>query len=328
MTSDVDEGKTKPAGVSAAEIGDKAGQVVESVAKPLGFVLTIVLPPLITYTAKIVRFLKKLPKDEMKFLIGAIFCFFGGIYPTLFAAVQAAEQGGRAIFVESVSQLSEEALKVLDASKKDDDRDDDKDGKKDVDQISGKEYAERKLVLILTKVDPQKVDNAMNALYTVWLSVAAVLSIQFARTISMALSLAAFLNRPSKRFIAPLIEKAVPDEYDRWVPVILGWINKSIAMSLAWYIQSVISAFTSAVTGGLMMARALYSFCYHHKFTLFGLITNSDSDSYIDEMLSYGFAALGFYFQFMLNFDMPFPLNVVFLPFEIAEWWIRWTITE
>jgi hypothetical protein len=74
-------------------------------------------------------------------------------------------------------------------------------------------------------------------MYTVWLSVAAVLSIQFARTISMALSIAAFLKKPCDRFLAPTLNLIIPDEYEKWVPVVLSWIVKGIAMSIAWYIQ-------------------------------------------------------------------------------------------
>ena len=55
--------------------------------------------------------------------------------------------------------LSDEAMKVIEASKKDDDLDEDKDGKKDVDQIDAKALLLRKTNLVLTKMNPQKVRN-------------------------------------------------------------------------------------------------------------------------------------------------------------------------
>lgn len=58
-------------------------------------------------------------------------------------------------------------------------------------------------------------------MYRVWLAVAAVLTLQFARTINMALSIAEFLNRPCDRFISPTLQIAIPDEYDKWVPVVM-----------------------------------------------------------------------------------------------------------
>ena len=47
-------------------------------------------------------------------------------------------------------------------------------------------------------MNPEKVDKAVGAIYKVWLAVAAVLSIQFARTIAMALAIADFLKKPGR----------------------------------------------------------------------------------------------------------------------------------
>jgi hypothetical protein len=77
-----------------------------------------------------------------------------------------------------------------------------------------------------------------------------------------------------------------------------------------------------------MMARATYHFCVHRKINLFGLIPDDHTTSNVDEILSYAFAALGFYFQFRQRFTLPFPLNVILFPFEIAEYYIKWTITS
>ena len=99
-------------------------------------------------------------------------------------------------------------------------------------------------------------------------------------------------------------------------------------MSIAWYIQSVRSAFASALTGGLMMARAAYFALIHRGITLGGLIPEDHTKSNVDEILSYVFAALGFYWQFSVGFDMPFPLNYLFWPFEVAEYYIRWRVTN
>jgi hypothetical protein len=57
----------------------------------------------------------------------------------------------------------------------------------------------------------------------VWLAVIATLTIQFARVISMALSISDFIKQPVNRFIAPVIQSVIPNEYKKWVPVIIGW---------------------------------------------------------------------------------------------------------
>jgi len=307
---------------------NKAAETLQAVARPLIQALTFALPSIISVSSKAWAFYKTLPKNAIMFLTGFIFCFFGGLYPVTFAAVQAAEHGGRKAVVDALTEISDEAMIVIEASKKDDKEDDDKDGKADVNQIDGKELMLRKFNLVITKMDPQKVDNAIGAIYRVWLSVAAVLTLQFARTIALALAISDFLKQPIDRYIAPTVAMATPDKYKKWVPVILGWLVKSIAISIAWFIQSVISAFTSAATGGLMMARATYDALVYRKITLGGLMPTDHEDTAIDEVFSYVFAALGFYFQLSLGFNMPFPFNLMLWPLECAEYYLRWTITE
>lgn len=132
-------------------------KIVQMVAKPLGLFLTQAIPLIIKYGNMAVVFYQKLPQNFIEFLIGCIFCFFGGVYPTLFAAVQAAENGGRKTVMAAIKDLSDEAIIIINESKKDDDVDADKDGKKDVDEISGKEYLQRKTLLVLKKMNPEKV---------------------------------------------------------------------------------------------------------------------------------------------------------------------------
>ena len=100
---------------------------------------------------------------------------------------------------------------------------------------------------------------------------------------------------------------------------VFQWITKSIAISIAWYIQSIQSAFTSSLIGGLMIARSFCNFCYAHGIGLGGMIKQNHEETVLDEGLSYLFAGLGFYFQFMIGFKVPAPLNLIFWPFNIAE---------
>ena len=61
-----------------------------------------------------------------------------------------------------------------------------------------------------------------------------------------------------------------------------------------WSNKSIMSAFTSALSGGLMMAQAVYGFCAHRRMKF---IPENHADSSLDEYFSYAFASLGFYFQ-------------------------------
>lgn len=200
-----------------------AATTLQAIGKPVFEFLIFALPIVISYGIKTREAFRKLPENAINFVIGFVFCFFGGLYPVLFAAVEAAEYGGQKTVMDAMNDLANEALVIIEESKKDDDVDADKDGKSDVAALSGKDFMIRKTQLVLTKMNPEKLDKAINNLYRVWLSVAAVLTIEFARAISMALAISDFMKKPVDRFIAPTIQLAVPDQYDRWVPVILGW---------------------------------------------------------------------------------------------------------
>lgn len=199
---------------------------LRAIGRPIVNFLTWSLPLLITGTRAFYFAFQKLPQNRIYFIYGAILCFFGGTFPTLFAALQAAEQGGRQKVMEALSDLADEALIIIEESKKDDNQDANRDGKKDVDSLSGTQLLTRKTKLVLSKMHPKKVDAALSSLYTVWLAVAAVLSIKFARTISMSLAIAEFLKKPMNRYVAPAINLAIPSEYEQWTTVVIGWALK------------------------------------------------------------------------------------------------------
>lgn len=99
-------------------------------------------------------------------------------------------------------------------------------------------------------------------------------------------------------------------------------------MSIAWWLETLRSAFASALKGGLMISRSLYDELLERKIDLGGLVVADHSKTRFDEYMSYGFAFLGFYFQWRMGFGMPFPFNLILWPFEFAEWFIRWSITS
>ena len=46
-------------------------------------------------------------------------------------------------------------------------------------------------------------------------------------------------------------------------------------------------------------------------------------ESFLDEAIGYGLAAFGFAFQLFNGFALPFPINLIFLPLTIIEWFLR-----
>jgi hypothetical protein len=171
---------------------------------------------------------------------------------------------------------------------------------------------------------------AAGAFYTTWLGVSSVLEREFAKTITLSMTLSGYMQ-PIVRFILnPPIYFCVPPEYHQWVPILSGWVCKAAAMSVAWRIQRVLSASTSAIAGGLMFARATMRMLSKRGIRIFGVIREKERETPIDEVFGYLVAGLGLYSQIGRGFDfkIPFPLCLVTWPFDWLEKWIQWQITK
>ena len=96
------------------------------------------------------------------------------------------------------------------------------------------------------------------------------------------------------------------------------------------YLQMIISAFYSGLRGGKMFADGLIAFLVEKdlmdKVPLIQQPFDPD-ESYLDEAIGYGLAGFGFLFQIFNGFTLPFPLNIVFLPLTIIEWFLRFQIS-
>jgi hypothetical protein len=175
-------------------------------------------------------------------------------------------------------------------------------------------------------------------LYTTWLGVSAVLEKEYARTISLAMTLAHYFEKITHWVLEPPVRLCVSKDYHKWIPVILGWTCKGLAMNVAWRIQRVLTAATSAMTGGLMVARACFRMLAKNKVTVFGKVLISESAeteaTMFDEVLGFLIAGIGFYTQIVtqyqngFSFEVPFPISLVTWPFDWLEKWIQWYITK
>jgi len=263
----------------------------------------------------------------LKALFGGVFCFFGGVFPTLFAAVQAAEQSGRAVVVESLYDLAEEAQRIIDESKKEEEADDDQ----QQGTTKTKEYLQHKTLFVLQKMQPEKVQTAFRNLYTVWLGVLSVLLVQFARTLQTAQSIADFLLPPAEQYVTPFVRDSIlPHEYQQWTPVIMNWSCKTIGIVLAWTLTSVQIMFASAMQGGLLLATHGYEVLRTRNMRLGGIITDDRRTRDVQERyIAYGLAAGGFCCQLRWGLQLlPFPLTLLLCPFQMCEWALRYGVMK
>lgn len=51
-------------------------------------------------------------------------------------------------------------------------------------------------------------------------------------------------------------------------------------------------------------------------------------ETMLDEIVGYGLALVGLYFQLAFGFGLPFPLNILLFPFRIAEYVLIWLVNK
>ena len=65
-----------------------AEELVQKFAAPVLNFIVNAIPFIISIAQKCYAVYKRLPMPYVQFIIGTVMCFFGGIYPTVFAALQ------------------------------------------------------------------------------------------------------------------------------------------------------------------------------------------------------------------------------------------------
>ncbi len=124
------------------------------------------------------------------------------------------------------------------------------------------------------------------------------------------------------KYIVPKLEALLPAEYKKWAKPVISYTIKSFAISIAWTLQRIISAFHSAIRGGLMFSRNIL-----HYLSEMGYVKIDHEQTYIDEVVGFGVAAVGLLWQLRSGFSLPFPLNVLLFPFTLIEYMLIWMVS-
>jgi hypothetical protein len=107
-----------------------------------------------------------------------------------------------------------------------------------------------------------------------------------------------------------------------------------LAISIAWYAQTIISAFYSAVRGGKLFAEAFFNVIKDQakagRILCPGIIGPDfdPNNSVLDEVVGFIIASQGLMFQMTSGFALPFPFNILLAPLNIIEWWIRLQVSS
>lgn len=278
--------------------------------------------------------LSVLPLNVLSMIFGITLCFFGGSYTASIAAIEAFRTMGGETTLEDLKYVVAQINMVSAAHEEDNKLDLNRDGIADVDQMTPSELAEHKLKLAMRAVDePEKLQAAVGSLWAACLAVFATLRLQFARTVALALGIVELCKFPVLRLLVPIVAWALGEELKHWVETIIDSALKIVCIIFAWWLQSIISAFYSGLRGGKMFAAGAFSIMQERGWLQQlpdCLVPDKEpfnpDTTYVDEMIAYPIAALGFCFQISTNFETPFPLNIVLLPLTILEWVLRFAI--
>jgi len=145
-----------------------------------------------------------------------------------------------------------------------------------------------------------------------------VLRLEFAKTVTLGVSIAEMATPMLTRICLPFAVHVVPKPYHHWIPLLIKSTARAIGVALAWRIQVVLSAVHLAMRGGLLFSRSMMRWARHRRLTTL----HEDSTS-LDEVVGCAVAACGFWFQLECGFALPFPLNVVLFPFTVSADWSR-----
>merc|ERR1712137_1070383 len=120
----------------------------------------------------------------------------------------------------------------------------DKDGIADFDQMTYHQRAQATALVAMKAVeDPMAVQKATMFLCTSWMSVLAVLKFQFAKTVTLCLAVSEMLEMPFCRILGPPLSVMLGPDLTKWAYPSISVTVKIIAVIVAVWVQSFISAF-------------------------------------------------------------------------------------
>jgi len=286
--------------------------------------LSIVIPYIISAVSFIVTWYRTLPVEIVKGSYGLALCFFGGHYLVAIAAIEAFKHSGGETITAALKDLYDEYVYLCDKNVEDDEEDLDNDGIADVLQIDKRDLMQRKMNLIFSNLNPDKLTSAIWGLYQGFLAVLMTVKFQFAQTVALAVSMAETSRPIVATMLVPILSRALPPDCEDWASAFVNYLCKTIALTLAWTLQKMLCAVQSAMQGGHIFSSNLIVFLS----TKAGIEIDLDKTMF-DEYVGWGMAAIGVYFQLtsLVATSFPFPFNILLMPLDFVEFVLEYTVT-
>jgi len=316
LASDVRKEKERSQAFIKAALEGKLGQGTADMLAPVCAVFValskVFAPFIVQGWGMASAFYAQLPTDVVMCIFGLGLCLFGGVFQASIAAVEAFKLCGWNKTKGYLLDIHKQVRKVIDANE----------DKQKLASMPADKLLAYELDLVLTHVEPEVVRNAYAGLFGAVMGVIATLQSEFAKTVALGTAIANAFKQTGAKHITPVLAHTLDKKHHQWIPVIVDTIAKSLACTIAWFLQRIISAVHSAVRGASLVV--------HHGIKVLksrGMLQDFDEDqSNLDECAAAAIALMGFWFQFKGGFQLSFPLNIILLPLTFVEWLITFIV--
>ncbi|KAH9597623.1 hypothetical protein LSM04_005054 [Trypanosoma melophagium] len=253
-------------------------------------------------------------------LLGFAICFFGGCFPVFITLVEVLNLTSWERIKKNVYILYENYLAARSASKRDDMVDADNNGIPDVQEIPRNELFSRKLKVFLNSVDTAAVKEAVNALILAFLAIKAALHDKMSAALAFGCSIANIIKQFSH--LERFLEDNLPPDQKKLAGTISSAILSFICMFITALFQKyALAAYCAArganmiVDNGLALRNQLALADGKEKKNTALTIESPQIKTLITFL-----TVVGFLWQAYIGFSLPFPINILLLPFTLADW--------
>lgn len=280
--------------------------VVEPIADKIAELFTAVWHALEPYN----------PEDLFVAVYGLFLVFFGGVYMTLVASFEAAHLFGWDRIKLACRALYVEWTKARAAFERDNKIDANRDGIADVDQMDAKDLAARRIMVLTKSVNPENVSVAIEGLTMATVAILATLRVRFAKAITLGTAIGEVLCKIFSPFTTKLLEYALPDDYEKWIPVINKYGFRYLGMSASWILMRVVTSIFAAMRGSSIFITGVCGYLVRYNYV--GPNIFKEGNPML--VAAWGLlAVVGMYWQISSSFRLPFPINILLLPVTVAE---------
>jgi len=138
---------------------------------------------------------------------------------------------------------------------------------------------------------------------------------EFARTIALGVAIGDVIANPFIKFFRPIITKAIPADYEKWVEIGIQYACKLFGFWIAIFVARMLAAVHSAMRGAKMFTTSFAVYAARRGYKHL-------SQGYWDDIFAGAVAILGVYWQVKAGFQLPFLLKLPLLPFILLEDWL------